>query len=228
MEDASFRVSDAEREQVVLSLRDHLMAGRLTPEEFSERVEAALKARVSGELAHVQEDLPGVSPQAVRPHRKATRFTTALFGHVARRARLRLRRWTFAVSACGDLDFDLREATIDLPQTAVTALVAFGNVDVYVPEGVTSTSAGSPSLVIAASGGATSIGRTPRPCRFTRSAAGRSMYGGCRTTCEAATATSFASSGNASASFRRETDTARPLGVRTRLRRPSWPGEFRC
>jgi len=36
----------------------------------------------------------------------------------------------------GDLDFDLREATIDLPQTAVTVLAAFGNVDVYVPEGV--------------------------------------------------------------------------------------------
>ena len=136
MEDASFRVSDAEREQVVLSLRDHLMAGRLTPEEFSERVEAALKARVSGELARVQEDLPGVSPPAVRPRRKPTRFTAALFGHVARRARLRLRRWTFAVSACGDLDFDLREATIDLPQTAVTVFVAFGNVDVYVAEDV--------------------------------------------------------------------------------------------
>lgn len=136
MEDASFRVSDAEREQAVLSLRDHLTAGRLTLEEFSERVEAALKARVSGELARVQEDLPDVSPQVARPRRKPTRFTTALFGHVTRRARLRLRRWAFAISACGDLDFDLREATIDLPQTAVTVLVGFGNVDLYVPEGV--------------------------------------------------------------------------------------------
>ncbi len=112
------------------------MAGRLTLDEFSERVEAALKARVSGELARVQEDLPVGSPQAAHPRRKPTRFTTALFGHVTRRTRLRLRRWTFAVSGCGDLDFDLREATIDLPQTAVTVLVGFGNVDVYVPEGV--------------------------------------------------------------------------------------------
>jgi hypothetical protein len=136
MEDASIRVSDADRDQVVLSLRDHLLAGRLTLDEFSERVEAALKARVSGELARVQEDLPGVVPGSARPRRKPTRFTTALFGHVARRSRLRLRRWAFAVSACGDLDFDLREATIDLPQTVVTVLVAFGNVDVYLPEGI--------------------------------------------------------------------------------------------
>jgi hypothetical protein len=136
MEDASIRVSDADRDQVVLSLRDHLMAGRLTLDEFSERVEVALKARVRRELARVQEDLPGVSPRSTRPRRKPTRFTTALFGHVARRARLRLRRWAFAVSACGDLDFDLREATIDLPQTAVTVLVACGNVDVYLPEGI--------------------------------------------------------------------------------------------
>jgi hypothetical protein len=39
------RVSDAEREQMVLSLREHLLAGRLTLDEFSERVEAAYSAR---------------------------------------------------------------------------------------------------------------------------------------------------------------------------------------
>ena len=41
-----------------------------------------------------------------------------------------------AAVALGDLDLDLREATIDLPQTAVTTLVAFGNADIYVPDGV--------------------------------------------------------------------------------------------
>jgi hypothetical protein len=41
-----------------------------------------------------------------------------------------------AASAAGDLDLDLREATIDGPETAVTAVVAFGNADIYVPEGV--------------------------------------------------------------------------------------------
>src|SRR5712692_7800830 len=136
MEDASFRVSDADREQAVISLRDHLLAGRLTLEEFSERVEVALRARFGGELARVREDLPEVSSEVASSRRRPARFTVALLGHVTRRGRLRLRRWTFAAGALGDLDFDLREATIDLPRTAVTVLVAFGNVDVYVPEGV--------------------------------------------------------------------------------------------
>jgi len=136
MDDPSFRVSDAEREETVISLREHLLAGRLTLEEFSERVEVALRATARGELARVQQDLPAVSSVAGDPRRKPTRLTAALFGHVVRRGRLRLRGWTVAAAACGDLDFDLREAAIDQPRTAATVLLAFGNVDVYVPDGV--------------------------------------------------------------------------------------------
>jgi Domain of unknown function (DUF1707)/Cell wall-active antibiotics response 4TMS YvqF len=136
MDDGSFRVSDAEREQTVIALRGHLLAGRLTLDEFSERVGAALQARLGGELARVQEDLPEVSSEVALSRRKPARFTAALLGHVARRGRLRLRRRTVAAAVLGDLDFDLREATIDYPQTSVTILVAFGNADVYVPEGI--------------------------------------------------------------------------------------------
>ena len=136
MDDAGWRVSDADREQAVVALREHLLAGRLTLEEFSERVEAALRARFGGELAHVQNDLPEIFAETVGSRRKAARFTAALLGHVARRGRLRLRGWAVVASAFGDLDFDLREATIEQRRTAVTVLAAFGNVDVYVPEGV--------------------------------------------------------------------------------------------
>jgi hypothetical protein len=136
MDDASVRVSDADREQAVIALREHLLAGRLTLEEFSERVETALRARFGGELAQVQDDLPEVFVEAAGSRRKPARFTAALFGHVARRGRLRLRGWALATSAFADLDFDLREATIDRRRTTMTVLAAFGNVDVYVPEGV--------------------------------------------------------------------------------------------
>jgi hypothetical protein len=136
MDDPSLRVSDADREEVIVALREHLLAGRLTLEEFSERVEAALRARVGGELARVQDDLPRTFHETAGSHRKPARFTAALLGHVVRRGRLRLPRQTVATSAFGDLDFDLRDATIDRQQTAVTVLAAFGNVDVYVPEGV--------------------------------------------------------------------------------------------
>ena len=51
MDDAFMRISDDDREQAVVALREHLLAGRLTLEEFSERVETALRARVGMELA---------------------------------------------------------------------------------------------------------------------------------------------------------------------------------
>lgn len=135
------RVSDADREQAVITLREHLLAGRLTLEEFSERVGDALRAKVAGDLAHVQGDLPGVVvPAGAR--RKTSRVTAAVLGHVARRGQLRLGRRAAAASAFGDLDFDLRDATIGQRQATVTVLAAFGNIDIYVPEGVTVEVAG--------------------------------------------------------------------------------------
>lgn len=136
MGDESLRVSDAEREQTVISLREHLLAGRLTLDEFSERVGAALGARVGSELARAHDGLPTIPGEATRPRRRPARFTAAVLGHVARRGALRLRGWTVAASAFGDVDLDLRDAVIDQPRTTVTVLAACGNVDVYVPEGV--------------------------------------------------------------------------------------------
>ena len=86
------RISDDDREQAVVALREHLLAGRLTLEEFSERVDAALRARVGTELARLNEDLPDVFVAAPGSRRKPARLTTALFSHVVRRGRLRLRR----------------------------------------------------------------------------------------------------------------------------------------
>ena len=108
-----------------------------TLEEFCERVDAALRARVTGELARLQDDLPeALTGTGGASRRRPARFTAALLGHVVRRGQFRLRRRAFAASAFGDLDFDLRDATMDKGRAAVTVLAAFGNVDVYVPEGV--------------------------------------------------------------------------------------------
>lgn len=52
------RVSDAEREAVVDSLRHHAGEGRLTVDELTQRVEQAYGARTIGELEAVQRDLP--------------------------------------------------------------------------------------------------------------------------------------------------------------------------
>ncbi len=131
------RVSDAEREDAVAQLREHLLAGRLTLEEFSERVELAYGAQIGSELARAGENLPVAgNMSAVRSRRKPTRATAAFFGHVTRRGKLRLRRRTFAGGAFSDVDLDLRDAQLDTPEASVNVLIAFGNVDVYVPEGI--------------------------------------------------------------------------------------------
>jgi hypothetical protein len=72
--------------------------------------------------------------ESARSRRRPARFTAALLGHVVRRGQFRLRRRTFAASAFGDLDFDLRDATMDKGRAAVNVVAAFMNVDV--PEGV--------------------------------------------------------------------------------------------
>jgi hypothetical protein len=132
LDESANRISDAEREQAVVALRDHLLAGRLTLEEFSERVDVAYRARAGGDLARVEQDLPQIAAQ----RRKPTRFTTAVFAHIVRRGRLRLRQRTGVVSVFSDVDLDLREAQIESPQTTVTVVAIFGNADIYVPEGV--------------------------------------------------------------------------------------------
>lgn len=136
MNDDALRVSDADRERAVVSLREHLLAGRLTLAEFSERAGAALQARVGADLARAQHDLPPAPAQAALPRRRPARLTGVVFGHVARRGRLRLRRWSVATVAFGDLDLDLREATFERSRTAVTVLAFFGNADLYLPEGI--------------------------------------------------------------------------------------------
>jgi predicted membrane protein len=49
---------------------------------------------------------------------------------------MRPRPRPLAQHSFADLDVDLRHLTIDQLQTTVTVLTAFGNIDVYVPEGV--------------------------------------------------------------------------------------------
>jgi hypothetical protein len=55
---AHVRASDAEREQALEELRAGFAEGRLTHETFAHRIDAALRARLSGELHMVVADLP--------------------------------------------------------------------------------------------------------------------------------------------------------------------------
>ena len=53
------RASNSERQAVVERLQRALSQGRLTVEEFDERVNAAYAAKTHGDLAALTRDLPG-------------------------------------------------------------------------------------------------------------------------------------------------------------------------
>ncbi len=58
--DPRIRASDADRDRTAELLREHLAAGRLTNEEFSERLDKAYAAKTLGELDELLADLPGI------------------------------------------------------------------------------------------------------------------------------------------------------------------------
>jgi hypothetical protein len=105
-------------------------------EEFTDRVGAALRARVSAELTRAHADLPELFVTAPGSRRTPTRLIGTLFSHVVRRGRLRLGKRSLTVSVLGDVDLDLRDVIMDQWQTTLLVVPALGNVDVYVPEGV--------------------------------------------------------------------------------------------
>jgi hypothetical protein len=57
------RIGDAEREAAANSLRDHFAQGRLTMEEFNQRLDAIFAAKTQRQLDEISSDLP----QAGRP-----------------------------------------------------------------------------------------------------------------------------------------------------------------
>jgi Domain of unknown function (DUF1707) len=88
VDSSAIRVADADRERVAEDLREHMMAGRLTAEEFEERIARAYKAVTRAELDELTADLPlGL----VRMQRELTR----------RKAKLRRRLFEESGGAIG-------------------------------------------------------------------------------------------------------------------------------
>ena len=126
--DGAERVSDASGIARSPQLRGNVIEGRLTLDEFSERVGRALEAQILGDLEAVLTDLPPLNlltcsaarpGHAARPppppRRRAA--SAALACRRARRAqpkgRWRISGKTNAVAFMGGCDMDLRSAEID-------------------------------------------------------------------------------------------------------------------
>jgi hypothetical protein len=128
---SELRAADADRERTVVALREHMVEGRLTLEEFAERSDRAWAATTEAELGELVRDLP-----AVAPARRRSRFLVSVFSSTVRSGRLRVGRRALCVPLFGNVDLDLREATLERGALTVYLFALFGTGDVYVPEGV--------------------------------------------------------------------------------------------
>ena len=63
--DYDLRIGDAERDATMAQLREHFVAGRLTFDELTERIDLALAAKTQGQIDGLMADLPR-PPRAAR------------------------------------------------------------------------------------------------------------------------------------------------------------------
>jgi hypothetical protein len=77
---ATLLVSDREREYTVGLLRTHLLSGRLTTEEFEQRVGEAWRARYSQDLWRALRSLPVDDPPVARKTGSGTATAALLVG----------------------------------------------------------------------------------------------------------------------------------------------------
>lgn len=61
----SLRIGDTEREAAAAELREHYAHGRLTLEEFNQRLDAVFGAKTQRDLQRITSDLPHVRPDNV-------------------------------------------------------------------------------------------------------------------------------------------------------------------
>jgi class 3 adenylate cyclase len=138
------RVADADRDRAVTQLREHVVEGRLTLDEFSDRVGSALQARTRGDLEAVMADLPDIAQSQVNrlppepgsaPTRKRGRWHVAVMSGHSTKGRWRITGKTNAVAVMGGCEMDLRRAELEGPEIEITAVAFWGGIDILVPEG---------------------------------------------------------------------------------------------
>lgn len=128
-------VTDIEREVALTELREACVDGRLTLEEFSERMEVALTARTQGQLQQATTGLT-VSTTLPRARRAAKRWLVAIMGSTKQAGRWRIDDENTAIAIMGECKVDLRRAEVAAPEITINAFALMGEIKIIVPEGV--------------------------------------------------------------------------------------------
>jgi hypothetical protein len=127
------RVGDADRERVASVLREHTVEGRLTLEEYVERLDEVFSSASDRELAATLRELPERPSEPVP--RKRRSWLVTLLGSVQRRGRWTAPRRIFAFSFLGAPDFDFRQASVG-DDVRITSISLIGVVTAIVPAGI--------------------------------------------------------------------------------------------
>src|ERR1700754_4857607 len=123
-------VSDAERERAVIALRDATVEGRLTLDEFSDRVGKAELSRTSTELEQALAGLP-----ATRSAADAPAVHSAVFSRLERSGRWELAPESSVRSIGATVDLDLGHATLAARETTLNVRNWLGTITIVVPRG---------------------------------------------------------------------------------------------
>lgn len=126
------RMSDADRERVVDRLRAAFGEGRLSPEEFEERLNKVLAARTFGEVQPLVADLPGGPVSVTAPEQAELRATATPLKR--RGAWVVARRLVVRVTA-GPVKLDFTDAVIGHRVVEIDVNVSFGGITLVVPHG---------------------------------------------------------------------------------------------
>jgi hypothetical protein len=116
-------------------LRDATAEGRLSLDEFSQRIEAAYAAKARDELESLTGDLP-TAALVPDSRRRPRSFTISIFGGIDRKGRWRVARRHWVVSIFGGSELDLRDASLEGGEATISILDVFGGTDLYVPEAI--------------------------------------------------------------------------------------------
>jgi hypothetical protein len=130
------RASDAEREQVVVRLRDASAEGRLTLEELAERTALAYRARSHAELEPLTADLPADAAPSGSSARPRRRWLVGAFAPVNRSGRRAFAERNIVISLFAPARLDLRQAHLPAGEVVITVISLCGPVFVTVPEHV--------------------------------------------------------------------------------------------
>jgi len=134
------RASDAERDAAVERLSAATGDGRLTLEEFSQRMEQATSARTQAELGRLVADLPAAAATAgtevAGPAPAGPSWHVLPVGGLRVYGPWRMDRHVIVVSIVGGTRLDLSQVQLAAPEVTLTKVSLVGGVRVWVPAGI--------------------------------------------------------------------------------------------